>query len=104
MPTAPGTFLRIDSNRFAAQFVIDGILYTFSATFSPSVQPFASNAAKIDYHSIDFLTSTRSYGGRIGINDFNLTLDNGVELSGQLNPPGVNPTSSVNGTGTWEQY
>ena len=103
MPTAPGTLTRNSPNRITALFVIDDLQYTFSATVSPSIQPFTSQTATLDYESLDKLTSTRLYSGRIGTTTFKLALDNGPTMKGELNLPGVVPASTVNGNGAWEQ-
>ncbi|KAI0444637.1 hypothetical protein F4803DRAFT_510728 [Xylaria telfairii] len=103
MPTAKGTVTRPSANRLTFVFVIDGLQYTFNATVSPSIQPFTANNLTLTYTDVDQLTSTRSYSGRIGINDLNLKWDNGPEVTGGLNVPGISPASTVNGSGAWEQ-
>lgn len=103
MPTAPGTLIRNSASRITALFIIDDLQYSFSATVSPSIQPFTSQTATVEYSNPDDLTSTRSYSGNIGTDTFKLTLHNGPTLKGQLNPPGVFPASTVDGTGVWEQ-
>ncbi|KAH6854678.1 hypothetical protein B0I37DRAFT_362772 [Chaetomium sp. MPI-CAGE-AT-0009] len=103
MPTAKGTFYRNSANRVTAVFVVDEIQRTFSATVSPSIQPFTSNSATLTYDDDDQLTSTRSYSGRIGTDTFELTLNNGTKITGDLNVPGLSPASTVNGTGAWEE-
>ncbi|KAM3066696.1 hypothetical protein ACMFMG_002405 [Clarireedia jacksonii] len=103
MPSVTGTFTRNSANRVTAVFVIDGIQNTFTATVSPAMQAFTSNQATLTYGAADELTSTRNYDGHIGINDFNLTINNGPTIVGQLNTPGINPASTVTGTGNWEQ-
>ncbi|KAH6856355.1 hypothetical protein B0I37DRAFT_443037 [Chaetomium sp. MPI-CAGE-AT-0009] len=103
MPTAKGTFIRESLNRVKAVFVLDdGVQISFPATVSPSIQAFTSNAATLTYDDPDQLTSTHSYSGRIGINDFVITLDNGTEFKGTLNVPGISPANTVTGTGAWE--
>ncbi|KAH7108842.1 hypothetical protein B0J11DRAFT_602027 [Dendryphion nanum] len=98
-----GTFTRNSANRVTATFVIDQIMRSFTATISPAIQPFTSNQAKLTYDDLEKLTGTRNYSGRVGINDFSLTLDNGVTIVGELNPPGIQPASTVDGTGNWEE-
>ena len=103
MPTASGTFVRASANRVTAVFVIDGIQSTFSATVSPSMQPFTSNSATLTYDNADQLTSTRSYTGHIGTDNYAITFANGPSFEGTLNTPGISPASTVTGTGSWEQ-
>ncbi|KAL4252793.1 hypothetical protein ABKN59_005392 [Abortiporus biennis] len=102
MPTAKGSFHRESANRFIAVFVVDGIQVSYSATVSPSMQPFTSNNATLTYDDVDDLTSTRGYEGRIGTDDFKLTIKNGPTIEGQLNVPGISPAATVNGSGAWE--
>ncbi|RBA11003.1 hypothetical protein FPRO05_14313 [Fusarium proliferatum] len=103
MSTAPGSLVRNSANRFTAVFVINGLQSTFSATMNPSVQPFSSNNVTLTYNKASDLTGTRSYNGRIGPDDLALTLDNGVQITGTLNQPGIDPAASVDGSGVWEQ-
>jgi hypothetical protein len=103
MSTAPGTLIRNNANRITALFVIDDLQYSYSAIVSPSIQPFTSQTATVEYSDVDDLTSTRAYNGKIGTNTFQLTIDNGPTIKGNLDLPGVDPASSVNGTGAWEQ-
>lgn len=102
MPDVPGTIIRNSPNRITALFVIDDIQYQFSATVSPSIQPFSSKLATLEYSSPEQLTSTRSYHGKIGTNTLQLNVDNGPTVRGELNLPGVVPASTVDGAGAWE--
>ncbi|KAL4252801.1 hypothetical protein ABKN59_005415 [Abortiporus biennis] len=102
MPTVKGSFHRNSPNRITAVFVVDGIQVTYTATVSPSIQPFTSNNARLTYDDIDDLASTRGYDGRIGTDTFKLTLKNGPVIEGNLNVPGIAPAATVNGSGAWE--
>ena len=95
--------MRNSANRVTAVFVIEEIQRTFSANVSPSIQAFTSNSATLTYDTVEQLTSTRSYSGRIGTNTYELTLDNGPKITGGLNVPGLSPANTVAGTGVWEE-
>ncbi|KAM0548857.1 hypothetical protein ACHAPJ_009713 [Fusarium lateritium] len=103
MPTARGTATRISANRITLQFVVDDIQVTFTGTISPAIQPFSANVANLTYDSLEDLTSTHSYSGRIGPQTFKLDFNNGVKAEGNLEVPGISPASTVDGTGAWEQ-
>ncbi|KAF4985197.1 hypothetical protein FDECE_16738 [Fusarium decemcellulare] len=102
MSTAHGVLIRTSPNRLNATFVVDGIQYTYAAAVNPAIQPFSSNSAKLVYENVDDLTSTRQFSGRIGPNNFKLTLNNGAVIEGELSPPGIQPASTIDGTGVWE--
>ena len=99
--TAPGRIECADGKNLVATFVIDKVDYPFTATVAPSLQPFSSNNATLTYNAVSDLTAARSYQGRVGTDDFTLTLDNGPVMAGKLNAPGINPASLVSGKGTW---
>ena len=62
---------------------------------------FQSNNATLMYSKSSELTGERTFQGRIGVDDFHLTLENGPVMSGNLNKPGINPASLVGGKGRW---
>jgi hypothetical protein len=103
MSTAQGVIIRNSANRLTAVFVIDGLQITFSATVSPSIQPFTTDNVTLTYGNVEELVATRSYSGQVGPEKIRLALDNGPKIEGTLSLPGVSPASVVNGTGTWEQ-
>ena len=99
--TATGKIESTDGKNFTATFVINSVDTTYNATVAPAMQPFSSNNAKLMYNAMSDLTAERSYKGRIGTDDFMLTLENGPVMSGKLNAPGINPASLVGGKGKW---
>jgi len=56
--------------------------------------------ASASHISICPLTSTRSFAGRVGMNDIELTFDNGPVIRGRLNMPIESPTG-VSGSVDW---
>ncbi|GAW15234.1 hypothetical protein ANO14919_046430 [Xylariales sp. No.14919] len=102
MPTAKGSVIRPSAARLTFVFVIEGIQYNFNATVSPAIQPFTSNTLTLTYAGVDDLTSTRDYSGRIGTSDLKLTWNNGPEVTGGINQPGISPANTVTGSGAWE--
>ncbi|KAG2411495.1 hypothetical protein HFD88_009050 [Aspergillus terreus] len=104
MPQVEGTFGRdTGRNRVAASFAIKQVTNNFKATVNPALPAFTGKA-KLDYEKEDQLTGTRTYEGRIGPNDFTITLSNGAKISGQLNCPGIDDANTVTGNGAWEQH
>lgn len=103
MPRVQGTVTRPSANRLIFVFVINSLQRTFTSTVSPGLQAFTATNVFLTYSELDDLTSTRTYKGRIGVDDLDLTWDNGPTVTGKLNPPGISPASSVNGTGAWEE-
>lgn len=101
MPTAPGT-ASSKGNGIIANCVIDDAMYTFLAKIDTPIEPFPSNAAKIEYATVDDLKSARSFTGTIGTSSFSLAFDNGVKISGELKAP-VHYTTSVAASGEWAQ-
>ncbi|THH21463.1 hypothetical protein EW146_g106 [Bondarzewia mesenterica] len=103
MPTATGFIKTVSpGTKFTASFTIDDLLYTFAGSLSPSVQNFESNQVTLEYNSIGQLTTRRPFEGKIGKDDFNLTLGNGPKISGTLDTP-IDPASTVSGSATWTQ-
>ena len=104
--TAPGKIECSDGKSISATFIIDKFDYQFSATIvssqssTVSIQPFASNNAILTYNAVSDLTSASSYRGKVGTDDFSLTLDTSAVIAGRLNAPGVNPAHLVSGTRT----
>ena len=101
--TAAGTITSISNTSFKALFVINQSKYTYTADIDPSVTQFSSSNVTLTYDSEDELTGTHSYSGQIGIDDITLNLDNGPTITGQLDPPGVDPAVTVIGGGAWEK-
>ncbi|PPQ76201.1 hypothetical protein CVT26_009098 [Gymnopilus dilepis] len=87
-------------SRFTATFIIDGIQYHFSGSLGIAMQPFTCNNAMVTFSKLKSLTSTREYEGRIGERSVNLTIGNGVKISGDLDMP-ISPANSVAGVGAW---
>ncbi|KAF5701465.1 hypothetical protein FGLOB1_10191 [Fusarium globosum] len=104
MPTAPGALIHNSANRFTAIFVIDGMQRSYVAIMHPSVPPFSSNNVILTYNNVEELTGTLSHSGHIGKNDLALELENGVEIKGKLNQPGIDRAfkNIVAGSGSWE--
>ncbi|KAF8163838.1 hypothetical protein B0H34DRAFT_697225 [Crassisporium funariophilum] len=75
-------------------------MYNFSGNFASSVPAFTSNTATLTYTSLNQLTSTRSFDGRVGPNNVRLTLANGSVIDAVLDMP-ISPGSSVSGMGVW---
>ncbi|EJC99918.1 uncharacterized protein FOMMEDRAFT_31134 [Fomitiporia mediterranea MF3/22] len=103
MPTVDGSLTWLTETRLRAVFVINGIRRIFSMEISPSVQSFTTSDVKLKYDTENQLTSTRVFQGVIGILNFHLQLGDGPVISGAIKAPGVNPATTVDGTGTWEE-
>ncbi|KIM39453.1 hypothetical protein M413DRAFT_29193 [Hebeloma cylindrosporum] len=78
------------------------ILYNASGTFETTVPEFECYNATVKYDDIDDLTSTRSFAGRVGMNDIQLTFDNGPVISGRLDMP-IDPATTVSGSAVWTE-
>ncbi|KAK8056836.1 hypothetical protein PG993_002063 [Apiospora rasikravindrae] len=104
MPTAKGSFSRTQNTLITATFVIDERQWDFIMTISSSIVAFTSNGAELTYNDLDELTSTRSFNGTIGREDFSIDLDNGLKITGKLNKPYLMERVGVDGTGKWVQH
>ncbi|KAF4959136.1 hypothetical protein FGADI_1876 [Fusarium gaditjirri] len=103
MPLATGFIKSLQPTRFIASFDLEGSLYTFTGNTNPPTQPFESNAATLEYDSVDTLRSSRQFNGIIGDGDqVSFTFNDGTVIKGNLDSP-ISPASSVNGTGSWHQ-
>ncbi|KAF5328189.1 hypothetical protein D9619_013380 [Psilocybe cf. subviscida] len=100
MSKAEGFMTSTGAGRFAASFLIDGLLYTFSGRFTISLPEFKCKNATMIYGSPKQLTATRFYEGRIGITGIHFNLINGPVITGVLDEPML-PANSVGGTGVW---
>lgn len=88
-----------DATRSTASFLIGDITYTFSGTNDPSVQPFESLNATLEYDDVGQLTETGA--SKVGAGDVMINLSNGSKMSGPLNLP--IPASRIGGSGSWTQ-
>jgi hypothetical protein len=88
--------------RFSTSFYVNKMLYNASGSFASTVPQFSCSNATLKYNDIGDLTSTRSFSGRVGIDDIELTFDNGPTITGRLNMP-INPPSTVSGSAVWTQ-
>ncbi|KAF9535161.1 hypothetical protein CPB83DRAFT_843591 [Crepidotus variabilis] len=102
MPTAEGNIRHTSGGRLNATFNVGGINYHFSGAFTSSVQPFNTNNASVTYTDVRALTNTRTFFGRIGPDNIQLTLQNSVSIQGTLDFP-IFPGASVSGSGVWGQ-
>ena len=88
------------AGRFVCTFLINNILYSATGSFSTAVPEFISDDATLKYDSIGDLTSTRSFSGRVGVDDIALIFRNGPTITGRLTKL-VNPPSDVSGSAVW---
>jgi hypothetical protein len=88
------------AGRFVCTFLISNILYSASGSFATAVPEFISDDATLKYDSVGDLTSTRSFSGRVGIDDIALIFRNGPTITGRLSKL-VNPPSDVSGSAVW---
>ncbi|KAF0639654.1 hypothetical protein FPSE5266_08923 [Fusarium pseudograminearum] len=102
MPTAPGTLVRNSETRMTLMFIVDGVQFHFMGNMNPAMPPFNANQVTLTYNSVDELSSTVSFDGKIGPDNFKLNLSNGVTAEGHLDIP-LSPASPVSGSGTWMQ-
>ncbi|KAF5535176.1 hypothetical protein FNAPI_12145 [Fusarium napiforme] len=103
MSSAQGSIQSTQPGKFIATFNIDGSLYLFSGNVIPPTQPFGSQAATLEYNSVESLDGSQQFTGTIGSRDEALfRFDDGTVIKGPLDIP-VNPASHVNGTGSWAQ-
>ncbi|OAQ58789.1 hypothetical protein VFPFJ_11629 [Purpureocillium lilacinum] len=103
MPTAKGTFKRVSKNRIEASFVINDILETYDADVNPALPPFTSNNCTLTYDDPEKMTGTKSFKGSIGMEPFQLTLNDGLTIAGTLNVPGLDHGYTVDGRGQWSE-
>ncbi|KAI1641215.1 hypothetical protein F4809DRAFT_636992 [Biscogniauxia mediterranea] len=101
MPDVPGTLVRSGPNRITALFIINGFQATYNASTNPALQLFTANDVTLTYNKDGDLENTHSFEGHIGVDDFELALDNGAVIKGKVNAPGVTPASTINGSGSW---
>ncbi|RWA10723.1 hypothetical protein EKO27_g4394 [Xylaria grammica] len=101
MPTAPGVFLRLSDTQIALHFDIEGVQYSFNATVSPPTQPFVSRTVVLTYENIGQLSGSQRYNGHVGERDFKLDI-NGLEITGNLEDPGLPYAAVIYGSGSWE--
>ena len=71
-----------------------------SGSFEQIVPEFRAYEARVKYDDIGDLTSTRTFAGRVRMNDIELTFDNGPVIRGRLNMPIESPTA-VSGSVDW---
>ncbi|KAL6914726.1 hypothetical protein FSST1_012486 [Fusarium sambucinum] len=103
MPSAQGFIKSVAAgNKFMSVFIIDDIQYHFSGQLQPAVQSFQSNDATLEYNSIDELTTSRDFQGKVGPMDISINLSNGATIKGNLDMP-LNQAALASGTGTWTQ-
>ncbi|KAF5694015.1 hypothetical protein FDENT_1319 [Fusarium denticulatum] len=103
MSSAQGSIQSTQPGKFTATFNIDGSLYLFSGNVNPPTQPFESQAATLEYSSVESLEGSQQFTGIIGSRDeASFTFNDGTVIKGPLDIP-VNPASHVSGTGIWAQ-
>ncbi|KAF5583919.1 hypothetical protein FPANT_8030 [Fusarium pseudoanthophilum] len=103
MPSAHGSIQSTQPDKFTATFDIDGSFYVFSGNINPPTQTFESQAAILEYNSIESLEGSQQFTGTIGSRDeASFTFNDGTVIKAPLDIP-VNPASHVGGTGTWAQ-
>lgn len=90
----------VNGSKFIASFTIDDILYGCSGTIDPMITEFICKTPVLVYPDLSFLTAIRKYVGEIGPNNFLLTFDNGVTITGPMKEE-VNPPIPIAGEGTW---
>ena len=92
------------ADRFGSSFYVKNskVMYNASGTFKSAVPEFESYNATVKYDDVGDLTSTRSFAGRVGLDDIELTFDNGPIISGRLNMP-IDPATTVSGSGVWTE-
>ncbi|TQV97572.1 hypothetical protein IF1G_03315 [Cordyceps javanica] len=90
----------VGANIFTATYRINGFPFKFTGNLSPAVPNFTSTNATVQYANEGQLVAQQSFAGSIGRTDFNITLDNGVILSGRLDMP-IEPPARIVGTGIW---
>ncbi|GAW15246.1 hypothetical protein ANO14919_046550 [Xylariales sp. No.14919] len=78
-------------------FSLTGSNAIFNAPSSQPTQPFTPNTVSLIY------TNTRSFSGRVGMNNPGLKWDNGLDATGGLNVRDVYPPNTANSSGGWEQ-
>jgi len=96
VPGAPG--------KFSSSFYVkkSKVLYNASGSFEETVPEFECYNATVKYNDVGDLTSTRSFAGRVGMNDIELTFDNGPVISGRLDMP-IDPATTVSGSAGWTE-
>ncbi|CEF85281.1 unnamed protein product [Fusarium graminearum] len=102
MYTAPGILTLTGSNRMTLTFIIDDVHFTLTGNINPAMPPFKANQVILTYNNVHELSSTVSFEGQIGPNNFKLNLENGVTAEGYLDFP-ISPASRISGSGTWSQ-
>nr|CEG05362.1 unnamed protein product [Fusarium clavum]CEG05922.1 unnamed protein product [Fusarium clavum] len=104
MPESQGVVVQNGPNRITLLFTVDDQGFIFSGSVYSPIPPFSANVATLKYNDIDDLTpSNHSFHGQIGPETFTLTLDNGNSVIGDLRAPGVQPATTVSGSGIWQQ-
>ena len=95
--------LRHQNSRIKASFGIDGILCSFSGTISDEAPSFKCSAVSLAYSAITQMTGRkRSFKGVFGPNDVQITIDNGVVVSGKLDGS-IDGATLVSGKCSWVQ-
>ncbi|ESU13927.1 hypothetical protein FGSG_07647 [Fusarium graminearum PH-1] len=98
MYTAPGILTLTGSNRMTLTFIIDDVHFTLTGNINPAMPPFKANQVILTYNNVHELSSTVSFEGQIGPNNFKLNLENGVTAEGYLDFP-ISPASRISGSG-----
>ncbi|POR32183.1 Uncharacterized protein TPAR_07622 [Tolypocladium paradoxum] len=99
--TTRGSFIRYGRTQImASSFTINETQYTFSGTISQSLLALSTNNITLNYDNVNDLINTHQFSGQNGQSTFNLTLDNGPKIGGNLNTP-LNPAIPVSGAGEW---
>uniref|UniRef100_A0A8H7Y5X9 Uncharacterized protein n=1 Tax=Psilocybe cubensis TaxID=181762 RepID=A0A8H7Y5X9_PSICU len=107
MPSASGILRRIGvdgGSKFMATFTIRDSHYTLAGLFVSGLPDFRCRHAKLKYHSVSQLTSTRLAEGRIGPDGIILRLINGPIIEGLLESPFDPPANELIGCGIWFQH
>ena len=90
--------------KFSSSFYVkkSKVLYNASGGFAENVPEFECYNATVKYNDVGDLTSTRSFAGRVGMNDIELTFDNGPVISGRLDMP-IDDAITVSGSVEWTE-
>ena len=83
-------------------FVVEGEQKCFQTYIEPNVSPFTSGRATLIYDDKEKLKGAHNIKGHIGSATFNFDFDNGISITGDLNPPMLTDHSTIKGTGSWE--
>jgi hypothetical protein len=100
--TVKGNVSSPNGSRFAATFIIDEIMYTFSGNFSPNTSPFNVAGATLRYTDQNELSGSHHCFGQVGTSKVTIAYDNGLVIEGPLpDNAQFDPASTIEGHGVW---